>query len=145
MQDSDFALAVAEDQRVADVLAIDEFAQGGPLLAEPALACVRHHDQSLGHRLRRRRRRRYADLFRIGEERVGEPRIADGMVAENSNVCRMRETSETIRSTSGMNPMSSMRSASSMTRMRTSFSSSRPRSKTSSNLPGVAMRTSAPR
>ncbi len=67
------------------------------------------------------------------------------MVAENSIVCRARDTSETILSTSGIKPMSSIRSASSITRMRTSFSSRRPRSNTSSSLPGVAISTSAPR
>ena len=72
-------------------------------------------------------------------------RIAGGIVAENSSVCRLRETKETMRSTSGMNPMSSIRSASSMTRILTSLSSRWPRSKTSISRPGVAISTSAPR
>ncbi len=71
--------------------------------------------------------------------------ISGAIVAENSIVCRVGDTSDTIRSTSGMKPMSSMRSASSMTRMRVSLSSSPPRSNRSSRRPGVAIRTSTPR
>jgi len=43
-------------------------------------------------------------------------RISTGIVAEKNNVCRGSGKRPTMRSTSGMNPMSSMRSASSRTR-----------------------------
>ena len=43
--------------------------------------------------------------------------ISGGMVAEKNKVCRVKGTSLQMRSISGMNPMSSIRSASSMTRI----------------------------
>ncbi len=71
--------------------------------------------------------------------------ISGGMVAEKNSVWRVNGTSLQMRSMSGMNPMSSMRSASSMTRMSMPVSSSLPRSEKSSSRPGVAISTSAPR
>ena len=50
-------------------------------------------------------------------------------VAEKKRVWRIRGNKETIFSTSGMKPMSSIRSASSITRILTSFRSIFPRSK----------------
>ena len=70
--------------------------------------------------------------------------ISGAMVAEKNSVWRIGETNETIFSTSGMNPMSSMRSASSITRNLVSFSISPPRSNRSSRRPGVAISTSTP-
>ena len=54
-------------------------------------------------------------------------RISAGIVAEKNRVCRFSGNKPTIRSTSGMKPMSSIRSASSMTRMRASDSRILPR------------------
>ncbi len=71
--------------------------------------------------------------------------ISGGIVAEKNRVWRVNGTSFTIRSMSGMKPMSSIRSASSMTRSSTPVSSSLPRSKWSSRRPGVAISTSTPR
>ena len=67
------------------------------------------------------------------------------MVALKNSVCRFAGNCATIRSTSGMNPMSSIRSASSITRMRVSVSRMLPRSYMSSSRPGVAISTSTPR
>ena len=67
------------------------------------------------------------------------------MVAEKNRVWRVNGTIFTMRSISGMKPMSSMRSASSITRSSTPLSSSLPRSMWSSSRPGVAMSTSTPR
>ena len=72
-------------------------------------------------------------------------RISGPIVAEKNSVCRVRGSSETIRSTSGMKPMSSMRSASSITRILVSVSRMVPRSNMSSSRPGVAISTSTPR
>ena len=72
-------------------------------------------------------------------------RISGPMVAEKNSVCRVRGSSATMRSTSGMNPMSSMRSASSITRILASVSRIEPRSNMSSRRPGVAISTSTPR
>ena len=47
--------------------------------------------------------------------------ISLGIVAENSNVVRIGDNKDTIFSTSGIKPMSNIRSASSITRVRTSF------------------------
>ena len=71
--------------------------------------------------------------------------ISGGMVAEKNRVWRVKGTIFTMRSISGMNPMSSMRSASSITRSSTPVSRSLPRSKWSSRRPGVAISTSTPR
>ncbi len=71
--------------------------------------------------------------------------ISGPIVAEKNSVCRFFGSSETIRSTSGMKPMSSIRSASSITRMRVSVSRIVPRSNMSISRPGVAIRTSTPR
>jgi hypothetical protein len=79
------------------------------------------------------------------QELVGERWISGGMVAEKNSVCRVNGISLTIRSMSGMKPMSSIRSASSITRISTPVSSSLPRSKWSSRRPGVAISTSTPR
>ena len=51
----------------------------------------------------------------------------DSMVAEKNRVWRILGRKETIRSTSGMNPMSSMRSASSMTKILTPLRRMRPK------------------
>jgi hypothetical protein len=72
-------------------------------------------------------------------------RISGGMVAEKNKVCRSGGSRPTIRSISGMKPMSSMRSASSITRILTSASRTLPRSNRSSMRPGVAISTSTPR
>ena len=71
-------------------------------------------------------------------------RTPGGMVAENSSVWRRPVSRLRIRSTSGMKPMSSMRSASSSTTTLTPPSSTLPRSNQSSRRPGVAIRTSTP-
>jgi hypothetical protein len=71
--------------------------------------------------------------------------ISGGMVAEKNSVCRVNGMNLTIRSMSGMKPMSSIRSASSITRSSTPVISSLPRSVWSSRRPGVAISTSAPR
>ena len=65
-------------------------------------------------------------------------------VAEKSIVCRSRGRRRTIRSTCGLKPMSSMRSASSSTRMRTLSSVTSLRSTRSWSRPGVATRMCAP-
>ncbi len=72
-------------------------------------------------------------------------RISGAMVAEKNSVCRLAGSRATMRSTSGMNPMSSMRSASSITSIRTSDISRPPRPTRSSSRPGVAISTSTPR
>ena len=72
-------------------------------------------------------------------------RISGAMVALKNSVWRVFGSSATMRSTSGMNPMSSMRSASSITSRRVSVSSSPPRSNMSISRPGVAISTSTPR
>ncbi|GBD42436.1 hypothetical protein HRbin39_01829 [bacterium HR39] len=69
-------------------------------------------------------------------------RTSGGMVAENSRVWRRRTSRRMILSTSGMKPMSSMRSASSITRISTPLSRILPRSNQSSRRPGVAITTS---
>ena len=71
-------------------------------------------------------------------------RISGAMVAEKNMVCRSGGSIDTIRSTSGMKPMSSIRSASSMTSTLQSASRMRPRSNRSSSRPGVAISTSTP-
>ena len=71
-------------------------------------------------------------------------RISGAMVAEKNSVCRVFGSRETMRSTSGMKPISSMRSASSITSTRQSVSSRPPRSNKSSSRPGVAISTSTP-
>ena len=58
------------------------------------------------------------------------------MVALKNSVCRLRGSSETMRSTSGMKPMSSMRSASSITSSLASVSRIPPRSNMSISRPG---------
>ena len=63
---------------------------------------------------------------------------APSSVAEKNIVCRFRGRRRTIRSTCGLNPMSSMRSASSSTRIRIPPSSTRRRSRRSIRRPGVA-------
>ena len=55
-------------------------------------------------------------------KRSARRRISGGMVAEKNSVWRIGGSRPTMRSTSGMKPMSSMRSASSITRILTSFS-----------------------
>ena len=72
-------------------------------------------------------------------------RISGAIVAEKNSVWRCFGKRPTMRSTSGMKPISSIRSASSMTRMRTSERRTLPRSKRSSSRPGVAINTSTPR
>ncbi len=62
-------------------------------------------------------------------------RISGGMVAEKNSVWRSFGSSPTMRSTSGMNPMSSIRSASSMTRILQSESRILPRSNRSRSRP----------
>ena len=71
-------------------------------------------------------------------------RISGAMVAEKNSVWRVRGRKPTIFSTSGIKPMSSIRSASSMTRILVSVSNSPPRSNRSIRRPGVAIRTSTP-
>ena len=71
--------------------------------------------------------------------------ISGGMVAEKNKVWRVKGSNFTIRSISGINPISSMRSASSITSTSTPRNKTPPRSTWSSNLPGVAINTSAPR
>ena len=66
------------------------------------------------------------------------------MVALKNSVWRIGGSMATMRSTSGMKPMSSMRSASSMTSTLQSASRMRPRSNRSSSRPGVAISTSTP-
>src|SRR5687768_11513631 len=65
-QDLHVALAIAEDERVGDVLASDQLAQSLALLLRL------HHHHALHDRRGRRRRRRYADLLRVHQERVGQ-------------------------------------------------------------------------
>ena len=71
-------------------------------------------------------------------------RISGAMVAEKNSVWRSCGSIDTMRSTSGMKPMSSMRSASSITSSLQSASRMRPRSNRSSRRPGVAISTSTP-
>ena len=71
--------------------------------------------------------------------------ISGAMVALKNSVCRVKGVSWKMRSISGMNPMSSIRSASSTTMIWTPVSNSLPRSKWSSRRPGVAISTSTPR
>ncbi len=71
-------------------------------------------------------------------------RISGAIVAEKNRVWRIRGMMETMRSTSGMNPMSSIRSASSITSSLQSAIRMRPRSNRSSSRPGVATSTSTP-
>ena len=71
--------------------------------------------------------------------------ISGAIVALKNSVCRVLGVSWKIRSISGMNPMSSIRSASSTTMICTPFSISLPRSKWSRSRPGVAISTSTPR
>ena len=66
------------------------------------------------------------------------------MVALKKRVCRVFGKKPTIFSTSGMKPMSSIRSASSITRILVSVSNRPPRSNRSISRPGVAIRTSTP-
>ena len=70
--------------------------------------------------------------------------ISSDRVAEKNSVWRSGGSRPTMRSTSGIKPISSIRSASSMTRIFTSVSSTLPRSKWSSSRPGVAISTSTP-
>ncbi len=70
--------------------------------------------------------------------------ISGGIVAENSSVWRVLGSSVQIFSMSGMNPMSSIRSASSMTSICTPVINRPPRPKWSIRRPGVAISTSAP-
>ena len=62
----DISLAVAEDERVLHVLALDDAAQRLPLVARP------DHGEALDHRLRRARRRRDVNFLRVHQERIGE-------------------------------------------------------------------------
>ena len=71
-------------------------------------------------------------------------RISGAMVALKNSVCRVLGRNPTIFSTSGMNPMSSIRSASSITRILVSVNNSPPRSNRSISRPGVAISTSTP-
>ena len=71
-------------------------------------------------------------------------RISGAMVALKNKVWRKGGSMETMRSTSGMKPISSIRSASSITSTLQSASSTRPRSNKSSKRPGVAISTSTP-
>ena len=71
-------------------------------------------------------------------------RISGAIVALKNNVCRDFGKKPTIFSTSGMKPMSSMRSASSITSILVSVSNRPPRSNKSISRPGVAIRTSTP-
>ena len=72
-------------------------------------------------------------------------RISGGIVAEKNRVWRSFGSRLAIRSTSGMKPMSIIRSASSMTNTLTSDSKILPRSNKSNSRPGVAISTSQPR
>ena len=69
-------------------------------------------------------------------------RISAPRVAEKSSVWRMRGNISTMRVTSGINPMSSIRSASSITNILMPPSITLPRSAISIRRPGVAMITS---
>ena len=69
-------------------------------------------------------------------------RICLSIVAEKNKVWRSWGTSLAMRSTSGIKPISSMRSASSMTKYFTSFRRILPRSNRSIRRPGVAIKTS---
>ena len=71
--------------------------------------------------------------------------ISGAMVAEKNSVWRVLGVIWKMRSISGMNPISSIRSASSTTMICTPVNSSLPRSKWSSRRPGVAISTSTPR
>jgi hypothetical protein len=84
--------------------------------------------------------------MRFGLERNCSVRrvISGGIVAENKSVWRFGGIRETILSISGINPISSIRSASSITRMRMSFNKTDPRSNRSIKRPGVAIKTSTP-
>ncbi len=72
-------------------------------------------------------------------------RMAGAIVAEKNRVCRLSGSRLTIFSISGINPISSIRSASSITRIRVWVKSNPPRSNRSSRRPGVAISTSTPR
>ncbi len=71
------ALAVAEDQRVAHVFALEQRAQRGALFAvsDPGAApvLVRDHDQALGDGFGGAGGRRHRDFLRVHQELVGEP------------------------------------------------------------------------
>ena len=71
-------------------------------------------------------------------------RMAGGMVAENSAVCRSRGASVRIRSTSSAKPIRSISSASSSTRKRSPASVRVRRSRWSMIRPGVPTTTWAP-
>ena len=70
--------------------------------------------------------------------------IGGGMVAENSIVWRVSGSLEQMNSISGINPMSSIRSASSITKSSQPLSRILPRSNRSISRPGVAISTSTP-
>ena len=142
VQQRHFALAVAEDDGVLEVLGVaEQAAQRFALLMRLAADA----DQELGDAGGRGRGARNFDPFGIVQEVSVMRRISGGIVAEKNSVCRVNGTSLQMRSMSGMKPMSSMRSASSMTSSSTPVSSSPPRSEWSSSRPGVAIRTSTPR
>jgi len=92
--------------------------------------------------------RAFVEYLRTSDKATGRPyslRYSGAMVAENIKVWRSFGSRLTMRSTSGMKPMSSIRSDSSMTRILTSFIRILPRSYRSIRRPGVAIKTSTPR
>ncbi len=72
------------------------------------------HHQALRHGGCRGCRRGDGDFLRVHQEGVGQAFTSGAMVAEKNRVWRIFGSRLTMRSTSGMKPMSSMRSASSM-------------------------------
>ena len=134
-------LAIAEDERVLDVLGAQQAAQRFALVRRCCTMtspCTTVAAGEAGGAT--------ATSFGFIRNASASRRISGGMVAEKNSVWRIFGSSDTMRSTSGMKPMSSMRSASSITRILTSFEQDDlPRSKRSSRRPGVAISTSTPR
>jgi hypothetical protein len=122
VDNGDFALAVAEDDRVLEILGVaQQAAQDLALLVRLAAG----GDLELGDTPTRGGG--LGDFDRSGLCRKASVMrlISGGIVAVKNSVCRVNGTSLQMRSMSGMKPMSSMRSASSMTRSSTPVSSSR--------------------
>ncbi len=83
-------------------------------------------------------------VFGLFRKASARRRISGAMVAEKNSVWRLAGSMVTMRSISGMKPISSMRSASSITSTPTSRMISPPRSNKSIRRPGVAISTSTP-
>ena len=125
VQQRDFALAVAEDDGVVEVLGIaQQAAQRFAFLVRFAA----DRDLELGDAGGGGGGLGDFDLTGLCRKVSVMRRISGGIVAVKNSVCRVNGMILQMRSMSGMKPMSSMRSASSITSSSTPVSNSPPRS-----------------